>query len=165
MTFLDVGRMRTIDWNTSIDWDVRFPEAPPPFDQWFPATDVEENLATLNNKDYQFYMSSYEFPQMSAIFDLQITFIDDVVNTVHQWIAKWINEDILNNGRHLTPLADAVRTCHLVRTDGTGRIIRQAAYLVTPDGSINWQGASGPAIMTNSMRFPIAGSAEVPARD
>lgn len=158
--------MRNVDWATSIFWDVRFGpgldgggRVPEPFTDWFPATDVEENLATLNNKEYQFYMSTYELPQMSAVFDLQITFVDDIVHTVHEWVADWINNDILNTGSHIATLEEAVRTCELVRTDGAGRILRRAAYLVTPDGSINWQGTSDPGPSTNTMRFPIAGSA------
>ena len=157
--------LRNVEWSTSIDWDVRFSDGGgpgAPFTDWFPAIDVEENIATLNNHVIEAYMSSYEFPMGSSIFDLSVTFIDDVKYTVHEWLADWINNGILNydkgNGPYLTPLADAVREIQLVRLDATrewSRRLRDVTYLVTPDGTLNWQGASSPEVGTNTFRFSI----------
>lgn len=165
MAFLDLEQMRSVDWATGIYWDIRFVNAPAPFDQWFPAVDVEENIATLSNHTYEFYMSSFEFPLTSAIFDLQITFIDDVKHTVHEWIADWINNQILNNdkanGPYLSSLRESVQHVEVVRLDADKKVLRSSAYWVTPEGSLNWQGASAPDPSTNTMRFPIHGSARV----
>lgn len=161
MAFFELQQVREVDWASTIDWDVRFKDAPAPFNEWFPATDVEENIATMNNHSIEAHMSTYEFPLGSAIFDLQVTFIDDVLYTIHDYLADWINRGILNGGEYLTPLRRAVRHCEVVRTDGTGRVIYSAAYWVTPEGGINWQGNSSADVASNSMRFPIAGTAQI----
>ena len=163
MPFLDPTKMRAVEWASGINWDIRFGQQgglSEPFTDWFPATDVEENLATLNNHSYEFYLSTYEFPLGSAVFDLQITFIDDVKYTVHEWIADWVNNGILNGGKYLTPLREAARLCEIVRMDAAGEILKATSYWVTPDGSINWTGESSPGPATSSFRFPIAGSVE-----
>ena len=165
MPFLSTDKMWGVDWASGIYWDVRFANPDPdlgPFTEWFPATEVEENLATMENHTYEFYMSSYEFPLTSKVFDLQVTFIDDVTHAVHEYLAAWINNDILNSdkdtGPYLTPLCDAVRQIELVRLDASKEVIRSASYWVTPEGGINWTGSSAAGPVTNTIRFPIHAS-------
>ena len=115
---LDPHRMRRVQWSSSIQWSVHFLKSdetdpriqlpPEPFADWVPATEVEENIFTLNNHSYEAYMSSYEFPMTSAVFDVNVTFVDDERSTFHEWLADWVNNGILRGGEGLTPIKQSV---------------------------------------------------------
>ena len=159
MAALTKSQVRAISWGATYLWDIRFPDAPAPFNQWFPATDVEENLATLNTKPLELFISTYEIPLSTTLFDLKITFTDDVKHTIEGWISSWINTDILNDGSGITPLADCCKLVQLTKTNFQKEILKSASYWVFPKGALYFHGTSDASAVSNMVEFVIAGTA------
>lgn len=152
------NQLRNIDWSKAYLWDVRFPDAPVPFNSWFPATNVEENIYTLNTKSLELYISTYEIPLSTTLFDLKITFIDDIKLTIHEWVSNWINKEILNEGRGLTPISECCKTVQIVKLDAQKSPILTSNYKVFPKDAGYFNGSSESQPLSNVIQFVIAGA-------
>jgi len=159
------SQIRHINWGSSHRWDIRFPDAPEPFSTWFPATDVEENIYTLNTKTFEFYLSTYEVPLSTTLFDLKITFIDDELDTVHNWIADWVNSTMLVAGAegsalHVATVKDASRIVQLVKLNPQGEPVSDVSYWVMPKGGGYYTGTSTASVKSNMVEFVITGTVD-----
>lgn len=156
------ARVRAVDWGSQHLFDVRFSDPGlEEFTEWFPAAEVTENVFALENNEWTFYMSTYPVPMRSSNFTLDITFLDSVRHTVHDWATDWVNRQILNNGQYISTLEDSVKLVELVRVDAAHDIVRSAAYWVFPTGNLDWQGSAAPETVSNQLQFIIAGTASI----
>lgn len=152
------------DWGALHLWDVQFPTAPAPFDEWFPATDIEENVFTLETEALEFYMSTFELPKSTTLFDLKITYIDDIHRTLLFWVANWINSEILNGdkgglgGYRISPIRECCKPVNIMRLNKQKEMIGQATYWVFPKGAGYFNGSSEPEPATNELEMVIAGT-------
>jgi len=167
MAFLDsIEQLRAIEWGSSHLWDVKFPTigrykgAPSPFDEWFPATEVKENRATLQSFDFQGILSTYKVPQISTLFDIELVFLDDVDETLIDWIEEWINVEILHNGRYIATIAEAVKPLMIAKLDRQREVIKTDLYLVYPEIALYFQGDSQAGNHQYSVPFIVAGKYE-----
>lgn len=151
-------QIRTVDWGSSHLWDVKFEDQPGPFSEWFPAVDVEENVFTMNTLDMEFFMSTYSVPSTTTLFDIRITFLDDVYLTLQDWFVSWVNDTILNGGQYVSPLEECCRKLHIVKTNYQREIIKDSSYWVFPKGAMGYSGSSDSGTVSKQIEFLIAGS-------
>lgn len=152
--------LRNVHWGAQYLWDIRFPNAPSPFNAWFPAVDVDENLFSLNTKEYELGHGSYSHPIGHDSFDLKITFNDDVKLTIHNWLTNWVRSRIFNNGLGVAPLDQCVEVVQIVKTDFRYRVLATASYWVFPRGVMYFNGTSSASPAQNQIEFVIAGAAD-----
>ena len=69
----NIDQIRAVEWGKSYLWDIKFEDAPAPFDSWFPAIDVEEHLASLESQSFEAYMTQFKIPKSYAIPEIKIT--------------------------------------------------------------------------------------------
>jgi hypothetical protein len=164
------GRNITIpmEWSRSYLWDVRFPDAPPPFDEWFPATEVEENIATLVSQDFEIGNTTIKIPRATTLFDIKLTFHDDANHTLSNWIASWINDEIMNGGVCTRRVSDewinsdgskgsTCKPLYVAKLNSMRETISLKHYLVYPDGAIYYSGNSQSEVDRYQVTFIIAG--------
>ena len=152
--------LRKVQWGAQYLWDIRFPNAPPPFNEWFPAVDVEENLFSLNTKEYELGHASFSHPISHDSFDIKVTFNDDVKLAIHNWLTKWVRTRIFNNGLGISPLDQCVEVVQIVKTDFRYRVLATASYWVFPRGVMYFSGTSSASPAQNQIEFVIAGAAD-----
>ncbi len=152
------SQIRQMPWGRTYLWDMRFEEAPAPFRAWFPASDVDENVATLNTKTIEGGISTYEVPMGSSAFDLNITFYDDENHTLLDWITEWVNLLILDGEKTIAVLDQAVKRVDLVKMNSRREEVKTSSYLVFPKGGINFRGTADAAIPQYAVPFAIAGT-------
>ncbi len=150
--------LRQVDWARSWHWDIQFPNAPEPFSKWFPASAIEENLAAVSEYSFEGSYSSYDVPQKSSAFTLNVTFYDSSMLVLHNWFTDWINVRILGNGNYIACLENAVEPVNIVKLAPNDTLISLKKYLVFPTGSLNYPGSSSPEIISNSIEFKVAGT-------
>ena len=153
--------LREINWSQNWRWDIQFPTAPSPFNEWFPATDVDENIFTLNTKDFNSGMSTYSLPKDSTQFDLKVTWIDDMALTLEHWLEHWVNSKIMilkNGGTCLRPLKSIVKEVHLHKLDSMNEIVASHKFLVYPKDSLYFEGRSEAGRHGSQTVFVIAGT-------
>lgn len=152
------SQIRQIPWGRTYLWDLRFDDAPDRFRDWFPASDVDENVATLNTKVIEGGLSTYEIPERSSAFDITITFYDDEDHSLLEWITDWINSTILNGEQWVAVLEQSVRRVDVVKLNSRRDVIKTSSYLVFPKGAINYRGTSDAGIPQYAVSFAIVGS-------
>jgi hypothetical protein len=107
---IGIGQLRNIEYGKNFLWEISFknnPFAPPkPFNDFFPAIDVNLDVAVLQNFQYEQYMSTYEVPHKTGLRNMSITFNDDEASTLLRYFSDWMNIDILNHGHFISALQD-----------------------------------------------------------
>lgn len=164
---------KNLDWGRSYLWDCTFGpgkqisptsliELPgSPFNTWFPATEVRENLATVSSKEFEGYMSTYKVPQSTSFFPIELTFIDDWKETLAQWLADWMNKKILGDGKYLYPLEEVVAPLYIAKLGPDKQPLAKhgiRSYIVYPEGEIHYEGASENGLHKYTVTFVSVGS-------
>lgn len=108
-----IGQLRNVEYAKKYLWEVSFGgngehvlPPPSPFTNFFPATDIDMDEATLDSYKYEQYMSTYEIPHKTSSRYLNLTFNDNEDNVIFKWLSDWINIDILNFGHFMSALLD-----------------------------------------------------------
>ena len=155
-----VEDMRQIEWSKAWMWDVKFDDNSGlgPFKEWLPATSVEENIFTLEEHNFTAGLTSVSIPKNTAVFDLKITFVDDVKLTIEHWLDHWVNEEILGNGEWVATLEEAVKTVILAKKKPPNEVVSVKRYQVFPKGALYFSGESKSGTHSNEIEFIIAGS-------
>ena len=111
MAYLNnIENIRSVQWGAKYLWDIRFPDlnisglnikgAPHPFNTWFPASDVSEDIGNVNTYDFETPQSSFKIAKNSSSLQVRVTFFDDEKNTLLNWLDTWVNKDIFNRDKN-----------------------------------------------------------------
>jgi hypothetical protein len=158
MFLTNINQIRAIEWGRTYLWDIKFPDAPAPFNEWFPAVEIEENLATLESFDFEGFISTYKVPKSTTVFDLKVTFVDDIDHTLAHWLEEWINTDMLGEGNYILPLVDCCRKVMVAKLNLKRELIgHMKTYLVYPEGGLYFRGTSESGLPQEELTFIIAG--------
>lgn len=154
MRLQSINTLRAQEWSRAYLWDIEFPD----FGKFFPAVDVEENLAILQHQDFTFYQSTYKAPFRTTNFDLKVTFAEYADHSVSKWLQEWINVKILGNGQYVQTVEEASRACNLFKLNPDRSVLSTSSYLVIPEGELTFHGSSESSTEMVSLNFIITGS-------
>ena len=148
--------LNEIEWSRSWLWDIQFQDANLlHFRKWFPATNVSINRFALETYDFTAGLSTFSVPKSSTLFDMKITFVDDVALTVQTWVSNWINNEIFAQNAVAT-LEEAVKQVTVVTLDNNRKQIKQDNFMVFPKGSLYFDGNSDEALHSAELDLVIA---------
>lgn len=189
----DLNQVSKIQWGVTYQWDVAFdtapeyndlPNPPYPFDTWFPATSVKENLATISSQQFEAHLTNFSIPIRTLEQTIDLTFPDDNHHTLLTFFSDWINKDILNNGSYIAPVSDIVRKLYVVKYHvktvyktqsvtqtvngkqttrdkkvpaSTEIIPEMNVYYVYPDTTLDFEGNSDSGIHEYSITLKVVG--------
>ncbi len=57
-----INQIRVIEWGRTYLWDVRIPDAPPPFKQWFPAIDISVTSGNVSSHEIPIGNNNIKLP-------------------------------------------------------------------------------------------------------
>jgi hypothetical protein len=167
----NIDSIRSVEWGRSYLWDCKFGsgvEVSPssqikvpkyPFNTWFPATEVRENLFTLNSKEITGHLSTYKLPQSTSLFTVELTFIDDYKDSLSDWITEWVNKKVLGSDKgYLYPLEEVVAPLYIAKLNLDRVPLHTAGYIVYPEGELFYHGQSEGGTHTYQVTFIIVGS-------
>lgn len=181
--FLEGGTGITSIRNLEIDknflWAVDFVGGgdslvpPAPFDVFFPASEVNLEIAKIESAEQELGQTSIKYPKRTSAKDFSVTFYDDEKRTLQRWFSDWINLDILNNGQWMSGLEDnhrlisgidsfsnfrrvqPTRHIRLALLDAWRNNVKIYEYRVVPDGSLNFSGSQASEATTYTVSFSI----------
>jgi len=160
MAFLNgIDSVRAVEWGRTYLWDIQFqdPTIPSPFNTWFPAKEVEEELAKLNSHTFTSGISTYKIPQNTETLNVKITFYDNSDYDLLNWLENWINTISLNGGFYVATLSTAAKFLQIIKMDNERNTIDTSSYWVYPEGTLTYMGNSESGAITYSMNFVIVG--------
>ena len=163
-----VEQLRTVEWSRSFLWDIKFTPGSSftketdgvDLNVWFPATNVEENLWTLDTHPFNGGNSTYEIPKSTTLFTLKVTWVDDVKLSVNKFLRKWVNTEILGVPGTTACLEKCVKLVELSKLDNKGNVVDFSKYWVYPKGVGMYSGNSDSNNIPGDTDFIIAGTAK-----
>jgi hypothetical protein len=152
-------QIRQIEWSRNYLWDVQFPGlygAPPPFNTWFPATDIKVDEGVLETESFDIFVTSFSIPARTKERTLSLTFVDDAKHTLIDWIKNWMSQIVNYSG--VSTLDQATKQIDITRLDNRRNSIKRESYNVYPEGTIQFLGGSEDAKANSyTVNFIIAG--------
>jgi len=179
MAFLrNIELLRRVQWSQSYLWDVRIVDkpfgglladddpalkVPKPFDEWFPAQDVEDGVADLESLTIEAAQANFKIPRSSVQQLVKLTFLDDANHQLLSFFENWIETTILNDGDSVATLKESVKILQLVKLDTQRNIIEPLVrtYWVYPEGNLVFHGSSDTQPNSYSVSLVKVGRAEV----
>lgn len=158
-----IEQLRRVEWSRSNLWDIRFldnKDIPVPFDEWFPAESIEEPIGLINTQQFPLYMTTIEIPIGTGLSDMRITFLDDVDNSLLEWLRDWMNESMLNNGEYVSTLSEIVKKVQIIKLDKKKNEIGNTTYYVFPKNIVTYNGNSQADTNKYTVNFAVVGKLE-----
>lgn len=172
-----IDTIRSIDYGAAYLWTLDFIETdglkpPSPFDRFFPASEVTLNLGILNTQTIDLGQTAIPIPKNTSFKSIDITFYDDDSQSLQKWMRDWINLDILNDGQYMSGLNDKHPMVVADSFGGTRNVqpsrqlklalldkFKEEAlvynYLVSPEGTLDFQGSQAADATQFQMKFNI----------
>lgn len=161
MAFLrNIDELRSVEWSASYLWDIRFtdPTPPAPFNNFFPAQDVQENLTNLESYQQELMHKAVKVPHRSSPRSIAITFADDIDNTLLNWLHEWMEGEIFNDdGSKVKVLDEICRRIDILKLDESRNTLQTTSYWVYPEGPLNFNGTSQAQPHQYNFTFVVAG--------
>lgn len=167
----DINNLRNVNWGSKYTWGVKFTgplltDIPgSPFDDWFPASDINVEEAGIDSYSFEGYDRTYEVPLNSIQPNLNITFYDNEDLVLFKWLREWVNIKIHNkhlSSPHVSTLDKCVKTLQFAKYNKQGIQIEINSLIVFPKLTLAWDGNSQPDAQQYSVPFVIVGSYNPP---
>jgi len=153
------------DFARSYLWDIRIPEAPDPFQEWFPASDLDENLFGVDSGLVEFFNFSIQYPKKINLPKITLTMYDREDRVIYKWVRGWIantmfHMNVAGSFPCVEVLEEVVKEMIVVKLTHDKKIIDLVSYWVYPE-AIADRNTSGNELSMYSVPFIVAGMGKV----
>ena len=158
--FKGLEDIRKVEWSKSWLWDIKIPDGPPEFRQWFPATDIVINNWSLDTYNFAGGTTTFEIPKNSSLYNMRITFVDDIDHHISKWLTGWVDE--ITEGGNIQTLSECCKKIEVMKLRNRGEVVKgyPKTYWVFPKGSMDYNGNSEAEVHKEEVEFIICGQEE-----
>lgn len=157
-----------IEYAREYSWDVYFLGAPKPFNTWFPANSVREDIAQIQYYTVNIgHHAGLSIPISIGQNTCSVTFYDTDEAVLETWISRWINGDMFGNytkvaggvglGQGMEYMIKCAKVLYLGRTNSRRSLVKYKAMSVLPEGGISFGGSSSDQARQFTVNFRILG--------
>lgn len=161
MPLLDINQVRSIEWSRSYMWDIAIPSAPSPFNDWFPASNVTEPLASVESYNFEVHVNSFSVPKSVGRRALSITFNDADDRRLETWIKTWMTSTIFPTGGVAglkdTGVIKDISITKFRHLNKSRVILSHVTYICYPEGELMFQGGSTAEATVFTVNFVVVG--------
>lgn len=156
---VDLGRVRSVQWEQSHRWELSFTPAPPsPFNEWFPAVDVNHDHGTISTYGISAPVQDLEIPSRMGAKHLSISFLDsDAV--LEKWLESWRSQVVFQNSQTVAPVASCLRRLRYLRRsvwyEGKGETVNAFDALVFPTGNMQVVSSESATLKVINHQFGV----------
>lgn len=159
--FKGIDQLREIDWDKTYLWDILLEDPsdpiPFPFNDFFPAIEVEEEGANLLSFEFESAGGNFKVPHKSASRTLSLTFPDNHNKVLYSYFVRWIESKIFNQKEFVSTLDESVKQITILKKDVNGFNVSTNAYWVYPEDKITYRGTSESSLSIYTVSLVIAG--------
>jgi hypothetical protein len=165
-TFVSVEELRSVgDWARSYTWNICFsqPESsylkmtvPPIFSSWFPATDCNIGLNSIEKQDFSGSIGNFAIPVRTSYRTITVTVLDDYKLQVSKWMNDWLDAMTNSDIGYVLPLKDCCCSCCIINYDSKNDNIKYGIYKVFPAFNMAMARNSSGDIVSNEYEFCVA---------
>lgn len=158
---VSIEQLRSIEWARSWNWAIIFHNAPPPFNEWFPATSVTENFFAVEKMDFVAGLGNFAIPKSTMFSEIKINVFDggkpgEAKSVIRKWMRAWSSEICSLSQGYTRTLEEICRDVTIVHYDGKGGNFEASTYKVFPYGNYDWRGTSASEVDAHDFDLIIA---------
>ena len=164
--FLTQERFDSIEYDSSHLWICQIDSAPPPYNSWFPAQDVQEPSKGLSVSPMSFGIEEVNTLSNYNAQTLRVEFIDDDKATLENWICNW-QENCSGKDAFGNPymgfkyLEDILKIIKITKYTWQKDKVYTHAYSVLPVMEILRPHNNEPTLKTLNVSFAVFGSSKI----
>jgi hypothetical protein len=132
--------MRKVSWGIKYLWEVSIDGVGGSFKEFFPATDVQDTVATVDTHEIMTSISTFEVPKSTSAKGIDITFLDDEQHTLYNFFKKWMTEEILNNEKYVSTVEKSSKLVTIRKLNKKRETIQTDSYYAFPKGELAFAG-------------------------
>lgn len=149
--------LRNIEFARSYLWDCKFTDAPSPFNEWFPAEEVQEPVTAIEDGDTMvFDLLTVDFPSKIGRRKMSIKFFDDQWESLEEYFKSWA-ESIVDIGGGVVPLVDACRQVSIAKLTPQRKVKKYSYYWIYPSRAMINVLNSTNTLKVSNLEFNVAG--------
>jgi hypothetical protein len=168
----NLNQLRSVgNFATTYLWDIRFYNTsisgnqnlivgnaafPFPFNNWFPASSVEEPIFQIETLPIKAHVLETEIPKASGGRQVTVECYDDAGHTIERSLQQWFEEMFPKYGS-VSPLLDVLKILEVSRLSPKKEVIYTNRYYVFPKGNLNVGGNSQSAAKKLNFTLAVAG--------
>ena len=158
-----VDAVRTVEFARTYLWDCKIKGAPSPFNEWFPASSVDDEITSMENPlNFTFDLLTMAVPGKGVgVRKLSMTFYDDRNRSLIRFFKKWI-EEIVDVSNGVVPLEDAVKQFEIQKLTPQRKSLEDKYYWLFPASNITEVNTSSNNLVEIKLDFIIAGEQIIP---
>ena len=161
---LTIDWLRSIEWARSYKWEVEFlttsysdlPAPPAPFNEFFPASDVDFGSKSINTSAIESPIKPAEIPFGTDVHHMSITFYDNDDYVLMGWLEDWMKA-VNGGGKYVLSLTEASLQVNLRLLNSKDMITKEYALYVFPMGEVKYAGTSESGVAQFTGEFVIVG--------
>ena len=137
--WLNVPNMiRGVAWSKGWMWDCNVPDAPAPFNSWFPATEFEEDLFSPGQpKKVNVGTQSFELPGDRETTPITFSFPDNDQGVLQEWLENWVNNVLYRQDGTVATLREGTKCINFARLDSTRSMVQLRQFWVYPKQKVS----------------------------
>lgn len=148
--------MTKVLWAKSYLWDCRFPSAPGPFNEWFPAYTADETIFDIQDKVVTIGAGTFSLPADFAERDLKLNLYDDNRCTLETFFTAW-RDEMFPTKTSVAPLASIVKEIFIAKLNNQREVTKEIGYWVRPTGQFFFQGNAESSVRSYNVTLKICG--------
>ena len=148
-----LGAIRSVEWGQTWHWDAKFDAAPVPFQNWFPAFEVEAEIFNIGQHDFSIGSMTFSHPELKSRSPMTVSFYDNDEQVLFNWLHDW-QADIFTEEGLVGTITEIAKRLVLVSTTAIHERHTVIESWVYPTGPTTWirNSESGAAIIQQTFQ-------------
>lgn len=167
--FMTLDKFNSVEYDAQHLWEMKIAGAPYPFNDWFPAQSVEENIRGVSVSSMSFGIDEVNTLNSYNALTMRVEILDNNVAILERWLKAWSKAIALDPKTHkpyigFRYLEDILATMTITKYNWQKKKISKTEYYVLPTGNISLGRQNDPAVKVLNTNFAVFGSKELPVQ-
>lgn len=151
-----LDQMVSVNWAKSYLWDCYLPDAPSPFNEWFPAQTADQTLFDIMDKSVTVGAGSFSIPQGLNELDIKLNMLDDNKCSLEKFFTEWRNQ-MFPSRTSVATITEVVKKFYIAKLNNQRQVTHEAGFWVRPTGQFFFQGNSDSGVRIYNVTLKICG--------
>lgn len=162
--FMTLDKMNTIEFDSTHLWSISFPDAPSPFNDWFPAQSCDDDVYNVVTDTFDVGNTDMVLPTGLSSKSIHMEVLDAVDCRLEKWIENWVNNEMfVTEGKSVGAnyLDNICKKCNITKYDYQHNVIYKKQHTVHPIGTMKHSRTSDANAKVLSLDFKIQSSRDL----
>ncbi len=145
--FVTLNQVNSVEFDSQHLWNIRIPDAPTPFDEFFPAINFDCDIYNITSQSYNLGNIQVSIPLGFTALTCRIEAYDADDGRLSNFLRRWTSEEMLKtvgNYTGMNYLEEYCKTIYVQKLNYQHELMREDEYIVSPEGSFRDSGSNEP---------------------